>query len=129
MSKNPKFAHLYVYDPATERNSLSSVWQNILFLPNDTPSSERRVCKDILRDLKNELLQHNPCVREFLKAVKFLKSKFKTPRLSSASKKGQGKLDHEYIPSTIALRYLSYCPTPSEIGIILYEKGVVEFSN
>ena len=41
--------------------------QDSLYLPNDTPLSERRICQDILRDLEKELLQYNPYVRDFLR--------------------------------------------------------------
>ena len=58
----PKFASLYVHDPTLQ----GAARKNNLYLPKDTPRAERQICEEVLLQLQNELLQHNPYIRDFL---------------------------------------------------------------
>ena len=39
---------------------------NCLYLPTDTPQSERQICEELLIELQNELIEHNIYVRDFI---------------------------------------------------------------
>ena len=58
----PKFASLYVHDPALE----DAARVNNLYLPKGTSHTERQIVEDILLQLQNELSENNPYIRDFL---------------------------------------------------------------
>ena len=58
----PKFASLYVHDPTLR----DVARKNNLYLPKNTPKKERDICENILIELQNELMQHNPYVHDIL---------------------------------------------------------------
>ena len=58
----PQFASLYVHDPTLR----DAARKNNLYLPRNTPKKEREICENILIQLQNELMQHNPYVLDIL---------------------------------------------------------------
>ena len=53
---------MYVYDPTLE----GAARKNSLYLPKDTPRSERAICEQVLLQLQDELRENNPFIRDFL---------------------------------------------------------------
>ena len=58
----PKFASLYVHDPALE----GVARKNNLYLPKYTSPTERHTVEGLLLELQEELREHNPYIRDFL---------------------------------------------------------------
>ena len=116
---NPKFAQLYVFDPALE----SSTRYKNMILPSTLTSGQKETMRELLQTVQNDLHENNPFIKDFLQIVEIPESDLENGKIViSAKKPTREDHDRRYNLQT-SLQEVSILTNEQPNDLILQRRG------